>query len=133
RITTGVPILHPQIFSFSGLWQLGVGTSERLFRSGPDTSAVMLNSPIGLAYQGQGPVRCDLTAPPQGGEFPILADLRRDGLTDYIVHSLPFADGSHKALSLATARPAGFNSSELALFEALIPALAFNLEVQALR
>jgi adenylate cyclase len=23
RITTGVPILHPQIFSFSGLWQLG--------------------------------------------------------------------------------------------------------------
>jgi hypothetical protein len=26
RITTGVPILHPQIFSFSGLWQRsGVG------------------------------------------------------------------------------------------------------------
>ena len=28
RITTGVPILHPQIFSFSGLWQLGKKLSD---------------------------------------------------------------------------------------------------------
>src|SRR5690349_19413727 len=61
RITTGVPILHPQIFSFSGLWQLGVGTSERSFRSGPDSFAAMQNSPIRLAYEGRGPVRCVLT------------------------------------------------------------------------
>ena len=29
RVTTGVPLLHPQIASFSGLWQLGKGVSER--------------------------------------------------------------------------------------------------------
>jgi adenylate cyclase len=91
------------------------------------------NSPIWIAYDGGGPVRCDPTTPPQDGEFPILADLRRDGLTDYIVHSVPFADGSHKALSLATSRQGGFGDDELALFEAMIPAVAFNLEVQALR
>src|SRR5881394_1832546 len=133
RITTGVPILHPQIFSFSGLWQLGKGTSERLYRTGPTSTATMLNSPIRIAYEGAGPVRCDPTAPPAEGEFPILADLRRDGLTDYIVHSVPFADGSHKALSLATSRHGGFDDNELALFEAMIPAVVFNLEVQALR
>jgi adenylate cyclase len=133
RITTGVPILHPQIFSFSGLWQLGKGTSERLYRTGATTSTTMQNSPIRIAYDGGGPVRCDPTAPPIEGEFPILADLRRDGLTDYIVHSVPFADGSHKALSLATSRQGGFNADELALFDAMIPAVAFNLEVQALR
>src|SRR5207244_5536178 len=71
RITTGVPILHPQIFSFSGLWELGKGTTERLFRSGPDISATMSNSPIRIAYEGGGPVRCDLTAPPRKGEFTI--------------------------------------------------------------
>src|SRR5438552_2436567 len=65
RITTGVPILHPQIFSFSGLWELGNDTTERLFRSGPDTTVTLANSPIGIAYQGGGPVRCDLTAPPR--------------------------------------------------------------------
>ena len=72
RITTGVPILHPQIFSFSGLWELGKGTTERLFRSGPDVAVTMANSPIRIAYQGGGPVSCDLTLPPQQGEFAIL-------------------------------------------------------------
>jgi adenylate cyclase len=133
RITTGVPILHPQIFSFSGLWELGKGTTERLYRSGPEVAPTMANSPIRIAYQGGGPVRCDLTLPPQPDEFAILEDLRREGFTDYIVHSVPFADGSHKALSLATRRPGGFNADEVALFAATIPAVAFNLEVQALR
>jgi adenylate cyclase len=133
RITTGVPILHPQIFSFSGLWQLDKGTTERLYRTGPDTQATMSNSPIRIAYEGGGPVRCDLSAPPHDGEFAIVGDLRGEGFTDYIVHSVPFADGSHKALSLATKRRGGFDSDELALFEAMIPAVAFNLEVQALR
>ena len=133
RITTGVPILHPLIFSFSGLWQLGKGTTERRYRTGPDTSATMANSPIRIAYEGGGPVRCDLAAPPREGEFAILGDLRREGFTDYVVHSVPFADGSHKALSLATARRGGFKGDELSLFEAMIPAVAFNLEVQALR
>src|SRR5437660_5347695 len=133
RITTGVPILHPQIFSFSGLWELGKGTTERLFRPRPDIPAILANSPIGIAYQGGGPVRCDLGAPPQAGEFAILGDLRRDGYTDYVVHSVPFADGSHKALSLATRRRGGFEADELKLFEAMISAVGFNLEVQALR
>jgi adenylate cyclase len=133
RVTTGVPILHPQIFSFSGLWQLGKGVTERSYRSEPDVAATLSNSPIGIAYQGRGPLRCDLSAPPQEREFAILAELRREGMTDYIVHSVPFADGSYKALSLATTRPGGFNGDELALFEAMIPAIAFNLEVQALR
>lgn len=133
RVTTGVPILHPQIFSFSGLWLLDKGTTERFFRATPDDLATMSNSPIRIAYEGGGPFRCDLTAPPREGEFAILADLRRDGFTDYIVYSVPFADGSHKALSFATKRRGGFNRDELALFEAMIPAVAFNLEVQALR
>jgi adenylate cyclase len=133
RITTGVPILHPQIFSFSGLWQLGKATTERLYRAGPDTLATMTKSPIRIAYQGGGPVRCDLTAAPREGEFAILGDLRGEGFTDYVVYAVPFADGSHKALSLATTRRGGFERDELALFEAMIPAVAFNLEVQALR
>jgi adenylate cyclase len=133
RVTTGVPILHPQIFSFSGLWELGKGTTERLYRAGPDFSATMANSPIRIAYQGGGPIRIDLSAPAQQGEFTILADLRGDGFTNYVVHAVPFADGSYKALSLATRRRGGFTGDELALFEAMIPALAFNLEVQALR
>jgi len=65
RISTGVPILHPQIFSFSGLWLLDKGTTERLYRASPDDLAMMARSPIRIAYEGGGPVHCDLTAPPR--------------------------------------------------------------------
>jgi adenylate cyclase len=132
RITTGVPILHPQIFSFSGLWQLGKGTSERLYRADASQPGVLENSPIKIAYDGK-PVRCQMTATPSDGEFPILKDLRRDGITDYIVFPAPFSDGTNKAVSLATTRTNGFSDSEIALFAAMIPAFSFNLEVQTLR
>src|SRR5260370_15782261 len=127
RITTGVPILHPQIFSFSGLWQLGKGTSERLYRTEPGIAATLSNSPIGIAYQCGGPVRCDLTAPPQAGEFAILGDLRREGFTDYIVHAVPFADGSYKALSLATTRRGGLSARGPRLLPSTISPLQLTL------
>ncbi len=133
RITTGVPILHPQIFSFSGLWQLGQGTTERLYRASAQANSVMTNSPIRSAYEGKGPVRFDLSAPPQQGEFEIVTELRAEHYTDYVVYSVPFADGSYKALSFATKRAGGFANRDIALFAAMIPAVAFNLEVQALR
>ena len=133
RVTTGVPLLHPQIASFSGLWQLGKGVSERRYRAISSTMDALLNSPIVIAYRGDGPVRCLMTGPPNDQEFPIVKELRAEGLTDYVVLSVPFADGSHKALSLATNRPDGFHDDEIALFNALLPAFAFNLEIQTLR
>jgi adenylate cyclase len=132
RITTGVPILHPQIVSFSGLWEAGKGVSERLYRHVDNPISALSTSPILVAYKG-GSVRCRLTDPAKPDEFSILPELRAEGLTDYVVLSVPFADGSHKALTLATARPAGFSETDIDLFAGLVPALAVNLEVQALR
>jgi len=132
RITTGVPILHPQIFSFSGLWELGKGASERLYRADGSQLAGLENSPIKIAYDGE-PARYRLTAASDDPEFPIVKELRRHGATDYIVLPVPFSDGTSKALSLATSRLDGFSDSEVALFRAMMPAFSFNLEVQALR
>jgi adenylate cyclase len=131
RITTGVPILHPQLWSFSGLWQLGKGATERRYRADQSQIDSLENSPIKLAYNGQ-PVRCRLTMPADGPEFPILADLRRDGITDYVVLPVPFSDGTNKALSLATTHSGGFPDEQIAFFDAMIPAVSFNLEIQAL-
>lgn len=135
RITTGIPVLHPQLFSVSGLWQIGKGASERVYRAeeASPRSSPLQHSPIRIAYEGGGPVRCRLTEPARADEFSILPDLRGDGFTDYIVLSVPFSDGAHNALSLATTRPDGFSDAEIGLFIALIPAFAFNLEVQSLR
>jgi adenylate cyclase len=133
RATTGVPILHPQVFAYSVLWELDKGVSERRFRLDAGSIAVFENSPTKIVYEGGGPVRCDPTAAPRAGEFGILADLRRDGITDYIALNIPFADGSSNLLALATRRPGGFTEQELFLFDAIRPAVAVNLEIQSLR
>ena len=132
RITTGVPVLHPQLYSYSGLWERGKGVSERLYRADASQDAILANSPIKSAYEGS-PFRSRLTTPAAEREFPILTELRRIGMTDYLVLPAPFSDGTNKALSLATARDGGFSDDELTLFTAMTPAVASNLEIQALR
>jgi hypothetical protein len=54
-------------------------------------------------------------------------------MTDYVVLPVPFSDGTNKALSFATARDGGFSDDELTLFTVMTPAVASNLEIQALR
>jgi len=65
--------------------------------------------------------------------FPILADLRQAGITDYIVLGARFSDGSAKAVSLPTNHAQRFSENDISVFEAMVPALAMNLEIQTLR
>jgi adenylate cyclase len=133
RVGTGVPILHPQVFSFTGLWEAGKGASERRNLADANTLARLEHSPVKTVYEGGGPIRCDLTAPAAKDEYEIYADLRKQGFTDYLVIGVPFSDGSNKVLTLATKRRDGFTADEIDTFTRLIPALAMNLEIQALR
>ena len=52
RITTGVPVLHPQLFSMSSLWERDKGVTERRYRVDPSQDAILANSPIRSAYDG---------------------------------------------------------------------------------
>ena len=133
RMTTGIPILHPQVASYSVLWQRGAPVSERAYRMDPKTLESLHDSPIVIVYRGGGPVRCNPGAPAEAGEFPILADLRAEGCTDYIVMPARFSDGTTKAVSFATDHAGGFAASDIARFEMLMPPLAMVLEIQALK
>ena len=133
RYTTGVPSLHPQVDSFSTLWEQGKGLTIRQFRVDPDTAQTLTGSPIFLAYEDGRTTRCRLEGPPEPGEFEIVAELRQQGLTDYLVIALPFSDGSNKAMSFATDRPGGFSDDEVAILEGLRHALAATIEVRYLR
>ena len=126
-ITTGVPILHPQIFlSVKGL----LATRQGHYRAstivrGRVSRPHCQNSPIGIAYEGNGPVRCDLSAPPENGEFVIL-----DG--SCAVKVLPITSCTRfRSPTAATERfrsppavAAASARTRLALFEAMIPAVA---------
>ena len=63
RITTGIPILHPQVASYSSLWNRGGKVTERVYHFDPATQAALHDSPIAIVYAGGGPVRCNPGAP----------------------------------------------------------------------
>jgi adenylate cyclase len=133
RLSLGVPLLHPQVWSSRLLWSDGGEAVEELYVLNPEDLERLQASAMKIVYEGGGPVRCRLEGPPTGSDFPILADLRAAGMTDYLALALPFSDGSFKGITCASDRPGGFGDDEIELLRALVPTLAQSLEIRALR
>lgn len=133
RLTTGVPSLHPNVDSFSTLWERGKGLSFRQFRRTPGNALALQQSPIFRVYETGESVRCPLEQAPEDDAYDIQAELRAEGLTDYAVIPLPFSDGSFKALSIATDRPGGFDDHDIEVIKGVRHAIAGAIEVRYLR
>jgi adenylate cyclase len=133
RITTGIPMLHPQIASSSVVWEPERLTRERQWQLTSLTRSMYERSPLYVVYRGDGPVRVRVTPEPEADEFGIIPDLREEGFTDYIALPAPFSDGTIKAMTFATRRDSGFADAEIAALTELMPQFAYLLEIQTLR
>ncbi|HSE74768.1 MAG TPA: adenylate/guanylate cyclase domain-containing protein [Dongiaceae bacterium] len=133
RITTGIPMLHPQIASSSVVWEPERLAHERQWQMTSLTRSMYERSPLYVVYRGDGPVRAKVTPEPQPDEYGIIPDLREEGFADYIALPAPFSDGSIKAMTFATRRQGGFTDSDIAALQVLMPHLAYLLEIQTLR
>ncbi len=126
-----MPSLHPQVNSFSTLWEEDKGLTFRQYSG--NRPRQLINSPIFIAYDKGKSTRCLMTGPPDDDQFDIVRDLREEAYTDYLVLALPFSDGSHKAASFATDRQGGFTQSEIDYLHAIRFALAAIMETRYLR
>lgn len=133
RITTGITLLHPLVFSSSCLWTPAAGVRERRFPNVADTMRMFENSPLPRVFGAGETIRCRIGAAAEAGEYPILADLRAEGYVDYIVMPLQFSDGTYKGISFTTRRRQGFLPGELEELAALLPAIALVMETETLR
>jgi adenylate cyclase len=133
RITTGIPMLHPQIASSSVVWEPARLAHERQWQMTSLTRSMYERSPLYVVYRGDGPVRVRVTPEPQPGEYGIIPDLRAEGFSDYIALPAPFSDGTIKAMTFATHQPGGFKDAEIAALQSLMPHFAYLLEIQTLR
>jgi adenylate cyclase len=64
-------------------------------------------------------------------DYPVLHDLRAEGVTDYFVAPLHFSGGEVHFSSWATRQPGGFTAAEIEAIETLIPPLARIAEIRA--
>ena len=70
---------------------------------------------------------------PESNRFPIIEDMRAEGVTDYIALPLLFTDGSIHASSWTTKQPGGFTDEQLSALRSVVPPLARVIEIISLR
>ena len=133
RVAVFVRTLHPQVMGRRLVWRPGaeVEISEAPYEL--LETATFRESPITRVYQTGTAIRRKLADPHCVADFPILAELRAEGVTDYLVSPLVFTDGAVHAVTCTTRQPGGFTDDEIAGIEAIITPLARVAEVRALR
>ncbi len=108
--------LHPMIAGHNCVWLRDNDEVTSRFPS-YDTleSPVFRESPFQHVADGLGGVRQKLDTNPDEFNFPIMEELREQGVTDYVAMPLPFSDGRINVMTLASDHPQGFTTANLGL------------------
>ena len=134
RLSVIVRTLHPQIAVSGYVWngdsgEVGEFTADHQSQSRES----YLRSPVRQIFEGSPGIRRQLLDPDCPRDYPVLVDLDREGITDYLMLPLPFSDGKTYACSWATRDPGGFNDAHVARITQLMPAFSLVLEILAMR
>lgn len=118
RATLGLEILHPEISGSLVVWTDGSVERRDATRAVLKRSDDYLLSPTRVVDETGRTFRRKLDAP--ADDMPLLADLRGQGATEYVMHPLPFMDRSRTAnMSVSTRQAGGFTpEQDAALAEA---------------
>jgi adenylate cyclase len=133
RIAVYVATLHPQILARRFVWLPGGATdvAEAPFAMADDEA--IRASPITRVRATGEAIRRRLADADCPMDFPFLAELRAEQVTDYLAAPLPFTNGEIHAASFTTRQAGGFTDEEIAGIEKVLPPLSRVAEVRALR
>ncbi|OAF15967.1 adenylate/guanylate cyclase domain-containing protein [Bradyrhizobium neotropicale] len=124
--------LHPEIFGRNFIWRQGgeveVGTVDFDILDSPEFA----QSPLRIVFEQGLEVR-GRADDPDSKRFPIINDMRSEGVTDYVAVPMPFLDGSIHATSWMTRHPGGFSDDHIATIRAIMAPLARVSEIVSLR
>jgi adenylate cyclase len=131
RVGVFVRTLHPDIYGRNFVWKPGaeveIGSVDFKILESPD----FISSPVIIVFQQGLEVRARMDDP-SSSRFPIVEDLRAEGVTDYIALPLPFIDGTVNASSWSTKQPGGFTDEQLAMLRKIVKPLARVIEIISL-
>ncbi len=130
RVGVFVRTLHPNVLGRAFIWQADRAAVE-MTEAAHDLleSDVFLKSPIRVVFDGHVEVRRRLADPACPIDFPILADLRKEGATDFLAAPLRFVNGDVHAASFATRRAGGMREAELAALRRLLAPFTRMVEI----
>lgn len=116
RLNVCIWSLHPQQAGVSYTWKRSTDAIDTLRPSYDDlASDSYRNSPIRHVTDGLGGVRQSLRSDVAEFPFPILADLKAEGGTDYVAMPLRFSNGQIHVMTMTSDHPDGFTVADLGL------------------
>ena len=130
RATANVRTLHPEFRGIARIWRRGESTEIRTLRHGIEYTSDYQNSPVQHVIE-TGQWLDTVLSEATDRRFPILATLRAQGITHYVMAPLIFSNRIVNAISWASDAPGGFTEADVELFRDLVTAFAPVLEVTA--
>jgi adenylate cyclase len=133
RVGIFIRTLHPDIFGRSFVWRQGTEVVMATADFDVLDSDEYRSSPLSVLYSTGKEVRRRLSDSAANDNSPFLADMRAEGVTDYIAIPLRFTDGLINSASWTTKRPGGFTDDHIEALRKLLPPLARVIEIVSLR
>jgi adenylate cyclase len=133
RVAVFITTLHPNVMGRRFLWRRGEAVQVSEADYDVLESDTYRRSPVPVVFERALAIRRRLADPACPDDYEILAEMRAEGVTDYLIQPLPFTNGEVHAVSWTTRRPRGFGDDDVAALEAIRPPLARLAEVYALR
>jgi len=131
RLFVTMRTLHPQVFATGYQWRQGDDLPTEAPREhGIHRQEIYLRSPIRNIHDGSPDVRRRIGDSAVPLDFPILVELRDEGVTDYLALPLRFSQGRVNAITIATTRPGGLSDNDVTRFKGLLALLALVLEAK---
>lgn len=131
RATTHAPTLHPSYRWVMRVWHRGRPTVELRRRHGVEGTAVFHGNPVEHVVATGEPFLCRLDGPAPL-PFPMLEELRAEGLTHYLIVPLRASGGRTGAASWATDAAGGFSPEAVAALVALADPFSLVFELKGL-
>jgi adenylate cyclase len=129
RVGVFVRTLHPDIFGRSFVWRHGADVVMATANFDVRDSDEFRSSPLSVLYSTEKEVRRRLSDNAAIDNSPFLADMRQEGVTDYIAFPLRFTDGSIHSASWTTKRTGGFTEDHVEGLRKVVPPLARVIEI----
>jgi len=119
--------LHPQYAGVALFWdgqKVTLNRGEHGFRN----TEQYLSSPAASISRGERVIRRRLEDRDCALDFPVLRELREQGMTDYVIAEVLFSGGVRNSVSLTTRRPGGFLDHDIAEIQRLLHPFALIME-----
>ena len=133
RVGLFIITLHPQVMGQRFLWTCGqpIDSEDGSFEA--FQTEAFRRSPIRYVIDNRVPLRRKLADDDCSLEFSYMQQLKEQGVTDYFVVPLFFADGVVHGANFATREPGGFTDQQIADLSRLVPPLTRVIEARALQ